>query len=67
MIKDLKELKSLLLLCRKQGVTEITFGDCHIKLGELPRSRQEAEQTEVESDELTDEELMFYSAGAPEQ
>lgn len=71
MIKDLKELNSLLLLCRKQGVTEIILGDCHIKLGEMPRkltkAQREAEETELMSDELTEEQLMFYSVGEPSQ
>jgi hypothetical protein len=67
MIKDLKELEALLTLCRKQGVTELTIGDCSLKLGELPppKSRKKHKDEAFTSDELTDEQLMFYSAGGP--
>ena len=71
MIKDLKELKQLLVLCRKQGVTEIKFGEVEFKLGELP---YEAPEQTVEHDatspydnfpegELSMEQLAFYSSG----
>ena len=36
MINDLSDLKKLLQLCRKQGVTEIDLGTVKIKLGDLP-------------------------------
>lgn len=63
MIKDLKELKQLFQLCRKQGVAEITIGDCHVIFGDLPENQDntQIELKSVDSTELTDEELMFYS------
>lgn len=63
MIKDLKELKQLFQLCRKQGVAEIIIGDCHVIFGELPdeNDNTQVELKAVDSTELTDEELMFYS------
>jgi hypothetical protein len=66
MIKDLKELKALFQLCRKQGVTDITLGDLHIKFGDLPyEANPVAEQTQL-PDELTPEQLMYYSVGGLE-
>lgn len=74
-VQDLKELKSLLLLCRKQGVTEITLGEVHIKLGDLPSegtSSHVSSIEEVPSDNpyaafpqgpLSPEQLMYYSSG----
>lgn len=67
MIKDLDELAKFLKLCRKQGVTEIRFAGCHVGFGDLPvrKSGQEVEtDTEIDSpDELTPEQLMYFSAG----
>lgn len=68
MIKDLKELQTLLKLCRKQGVTDITVGGVSVKFGELPR-KAAGEQEEAEEPDpltaagLTDEQLMFFSVG----
>jgi hypothetical protein len=73
MIKDLAELKKLLLLCRKQGVTEIEFEGIKLKLGDLPVERSTVQQQEEvdESDPyanfpagiLTPTQLQYYSAG----
>lgn len=75
MIKDLKDLKNLLKLCRSQGVTELEFGGVRLKLGDLPieKSKQEhVDDNEIDSDNpysnfpdgiLTAEQLAFYSAG----
>jgi len=64
MIKDLTELALLLKLCRAEGVTEIDIGSHRIKFGELPpkRSRTKASKEEIQSHELTEEQLMYYSA-----
>ena len=74
MINSLKDLKHLLALCRKQGVTELKLGDVQFKLGDLPPEPRRHD-SDVESDdlldplagfptgELTPEQLMFYSAG----
>lgn len=65
MINDLKELQALFKLCRKQGVTEIDLGAIKIKFGDLPVTRINQEQSdEIPTDELTPEQLMFYSVAA---
>ncbi len=64
MIKDLAELAKLLKLCRKQGIKDIKFGDCHVIFGDLPRKQEgDSDSEELETDELTPEQLMFFSAG----
>lgn len=64
MINNLKELQALLKLCRKQGVTEITLGGTVIKFGDLPRKEtDDAGDKEPDASDLTDEQLMFFSAG----
>lgn len=66
MIKSLEELTDFLKICRKQGVTEIKFGEVSVSFGALPMKRREAsEQQEIPTDEMSPEELMFYSAGIP--
>lgn len=76
MINDLTELKKLLQLCRKQGVTELKFGGVELKLGELPQEPTQAQQeldpadpyANFPSGELTPDQLAFYSSGGlPEQ
>lgn len=70
MIKSLEELSVFLKICRKQGVTDITFEGVSVKLGELPKKARrddDAGDSEVETDGLTDEQLMFYSAPGPDQ
>ncbi len=65
MIKDLKELQALLKLCRKQGVTEITFGDVVCKFGELPLRKSaddEGDSDDTSTDAPTPEEMLFFSA-----
>ncbi len=63
MIKDLKELQALLKLCRKQGVTEINLSGVVIKFGEMPtRKTGDDSDDEVQTDGLTEEQLMFFSS-----
>jgi hypothetical protein len=71
-IQDVKDLEKLLKLCRKQGVTELKFGNVEFKLGSLPTEKQAQLQDEIPTDnpysnfpdgELTPEQLMFYSSG----
>jgi hypothetical protein len=61
---DLKELEKFLKICRKQGVTDITWNGVTVKFGDLPARKQGAveEPADEESDELTPEQLLFYSA-----
>ena len=65
MIKDLKELTEFLKICRKQGVNDIKFEGLSVSFGELPRkSRREGEtdaDDDIQSNALTDEQLLFYS------
>lgn len=73
MIKDIKELEKLLKICRKQGVTELAFGDVNFKLGEMPKGNSAQAEPEVVDDSdidamtgmPTDEELAFYSVQVP--
>ncbi len=66
MITTQAELETLLKLCRKQGVTDITVGGVSIKFGDKPpRTRKGAkddEDDEIPTDEPTPEQLMFFSA-----
>lgn len=65
MIKDLNEFTAFLKICRKQGVTEVKFNDVSVVFGELSKkARKEADDdNEIQTEELTPEQLMFYSAG----
>lgn len=66
MIKDLAELKKLLALCRKQGVKDIKLGDVSVTFGDAPRKEAgEVDDTEIETEEPSIEQLMFLSAGGP--
>lgn len=66
---DLKTLKDLLKLLREKGVTEFKMGDVEIKLSEeAPQSKYKRRQEISELDEereLTEEELIYYSATPP--
>ncbi len=67
MFKDLSELTAFLKICRKQGVLEIKYGDVSVKLGDTPKkSKDDADNQDIPTDELTPEQLMFYSAGGNE-
>lgn len=66
---DLKSLKDLLKVLRDKGVLEFEANGIKLKLSEdIPESRYKKRQTEVdieEEAELTDEELLYYSAVPP--
>lgn len=65
MFKDLKDLEKFFKLCRKQGITEISAEGISVKFGELPmKGSNQADDTEIETDELSPEELMFYAVGS---
>lgn len=49
MINDLKDLRSLLTLCRSKGITEFKMNGLEIKFGDLPKSQSE-EQALAEED-----------------
>lgn len=63
MINDLKDLDKFFKLCRKQGVTEISFSGVTVKFGDLPVKQAGSvdESDEIPTDELTPEQLMFYA------
>ncbi len=71
MIENFKDLEKLLKLCRKQGVTEIDLHGVKLKLGDLPNDESRSASISDQEDPLknfpqgvlTDEQLMFYSAG----
>lgn len=62
MLNDLKEFEKFLKVCRKQGVTDVTFAGCTVKLGDLPRKETESEESdEIPTDELSPDEMIFYA------
>jgi ribosome maturation protein Sdo1 len=67
-MNDLKQLKDLLKLLREKGVLEFENKDLKLKLSEeAPQSRyKQRQETEMAEDrELTEEELLYYSATPP--
>jgi len=68
LINSLNELQAFLKICRKQGVTNIQFSGISVNFGDVPKKEQKAEDGEPDTpDELTPEQLMFYSAVASDQ
>lgn len=71
MINSLDDLTAFLKICRKQGVTDIKFGGVSVVFGEDPKRSRKDEDGEVDqtipTDELTPEQLMFYSSGDGKQ
>jgi ribosome maturation protein Sdo1 len=67
-MNDLKHLKDLLKILREKGVLEFESSDLKIKLSEdAPQSRykQKQESELAEDRDLTEEELLYYSATPP--
>jgi ribosome maturation protein Sdo1 len=67
-MNDLKHLKDLLKILREKGVLEFESNDLKIKLSEeAPQSKYKQKQDAdlAEEKELTEEELLFYSATPP--
>lgn len=66
---DLKNLKELLKVLREKGVLEFEMDGVKLKLSEdAPQSRyKQRQQAEALNDEpeLTEEELLYYSATPP--
>jgi hypothetical protein len=63
MINDLKELEGFLKLCRKQGISEITFHGTTVKFGEFPSKpkAKSSEEVEIPTEELSPDELIYYA------
>lgn len=74
---DIKELKKIIELCRKTGVTEFKIDNIEFKLGAEPYKAPQVTKaaqnvtyapggitadTRIQTDELTDEQLLYYSA-----
>lgn len=66
-LPNIKELRSILKLCREQGVADIKLGDMEIKFGDLPGSVGTVEE-DANPHNLTEEQMLFYSVDplAPE-
>jgi len=73
MIKDLKDLKALLKLCRANGVTDFKWGDITLKMEASPVNTNpdvadledaEAEFIRAVEAPLTHEEAVAFAAGA---
>lgn len=58
-LPNLKDLKAVLQLCRKQGVTDIKLGELEIKFGELPEEKA-VEETETALGP-SDEDMAYWS------
>jgi hypothetical protein len=66
MLNDLKEIEKFFKICRKQGVSDVSFEGISVKFGELPSKQAiqtSDESDEITTDELTPEQLMFYAVG----
>lgn len=67
-----KELKKLADTCRKAGIRTFKCGDIEFTLDDAPPAQKRpkkaaesaSESNTIESDGLTDEELLFWSVGA---
>ena len=63
---DLKQLKDLLKILRAQGVLEFSNGNLQIKLSEeVPSNKSRIKEEILEEPELSEEELIYYSATTP--
>lgn len=52
MIQDLKDFDKLLKICRKQGVTEVSFQGISLKFGDLPHKGGGELQEEASEDQF---------------
>lgn len=64
---NLTELSKVIDLCRKKGVSEISYENITIKLGHQPtvrKAKAKADGSEIEqSDKYSDEDVLLWSAG----
>lgn len=67
-VETLKDLKALIQLCRKQGLTRIEVDGVRLELGDAPTSlaRNAADpQDKIETDkQYSDEDVMLWSSTA---
>lgn len=63
-IETLKDLESMLKICRKHGVTNISVDGLQLAIGDAPMTK--AKDTTADGietpDTLSDEELLFWSS-----
>lgn len=59
MINDLKDFEKFLKICRKQGVSDVSFQGICVKLGEAPNKTSD-DSDEIPTDELSPDELLYY-------
>ena len=64
---NLAHLKKLFALCRANGIASFTQGDLSIEFGEKPMKPSKRNQVikddySIETDELSPEDLLFYSS-----
>lgn len=59
---DLKEFEKFLKICRKQGVSDISYDGMSVKFGEMPiKAPNQIEDEEILTDSLSPEQMMFYA------
>lgn len=59
---DLKEFEKFLKICRKQGVSDISYDGMSVKFGEMPiKASNQTEDEEIPTDSLSPEQMMFYA------
>lgn len=69
-IESLKDLKALIKFCRKSGIKSIEVDGVKLDLGDEPQTPKQAKQLsnselqpdETQEDELTYEQMLFWSA-----
>lgn len=59
---DLKEFEKFLKICRKQGVSDVSYEGMSVKFGEMPaKALTQTEDEEIPADSPTPEQMMFYA------
>lgn len=63
-ITSIKQLKSVIALCRAEGVVEIEIDGIKLKVGErpMPKSAKVVEKKEQTGQQFTDEDMLFWSS-----
>lgn len=64
---ELKEFEKFLKICRKYGVLDVKFDEIQVKLIEKHEMRAVSETVDIETEELTPEQLMYYHLSNPAQ
>lgn len=59
---DAKDIQAVMKLCRKYGVTLFDTPNLTMKFGDLPKGKEDDADPES-PDELTPEQIMYFSAG----